>query len=257
MALAKRGYSKHEIANKLGVDYKRIAADYNQIMRRIAKNTKKHHANYSSKILLELEEVKREAWEAWEKSKKPSKKIVSSETPTGEVLKTVTIEGRIPEAKYLAVIEKCIESEKKLLGLDAPKKVDLNVETDIPWKELANKITDETSLKNELNVLIMEGIPTITHRELEDEIISPATRKEIETLGEVEPRYIREEKRDNEVIVLTPEQFEVKPSEEEKPFVKKPAKKPRRGKNAQVPEVPNSPEKKNTRQRKSEETNRE
>lgn len=251
-SMIKRGYSKYAIAEKLGVEYRHIASDYKQILRSVAKATKYNTSTHIAKALAELEEVKREAWEAWEKSKKNAQKkvietveIVTDEG-TGERTKVIkTIEGRIPDAKFLNVIEKCIDNEKKLLGLDAAKKVDLNIETDIPWQKLAGRIIDESQLKKEVDELINDGL------------LLPSPEKEVNwdtgipniSPGE-EVEYLerskREKERDNSVIILSPEDFEVKDPEnkveikplmEEKEPIPNPIKKlttekkKRRGKN--------------------------
>jgi len=215
--LIKRGYNKHSIAEQLGLEYSQIASDYRQILRSVTKSVKSNISGHVARTLVELEEVKREAWEAWEKSKKNSKKKVvetseiTTEEGTGERVKIIrTTEGRIPEAKFLSIIEKCIDSEKKLLGLDASKKLDINVETDIPWQKLAGRIVDENQLKREVDELISDGLllpppeKEIDSWDMGIPNISPGEEREF-----VE-RKEREKARDNSVIILSPDNFEVK-----------------------------------------------
>lgn len=75
--------------------------------------------------LAELDEVTREAWSAWEKSKKPARVYVER-TETGEKDKTVIErrrEQRLPDARYLQAILTAQAQAAKIAGVNAPEKV--------------------------------------------------------------------------------------------------------------------------------------
>ena len=103
-------------------------------------------ANMRDHLLAEIQEVKREAWAAWEDSK-AEKESIKDKSPTwrktsvlgntevdhhaledagledGYVLSDdleVTITSRDPNAKFLDTVLDCIKQERELLGVDKP-----------------------------------------------------------------------------------------------------------------------------------------
>ena len=82
-------------------------------------------------------EVEHEAWEQWYRSTedavKESTKTRAGDDETGEVVTetTRTVEGQAGNPALLAAIVKAMERRAKLLGLDAPEKIDVNTKTEI------------------------------------------------------------------------------------------------------------------------------
>lgn len=71
------------------------------------------------------EEVKRQAFEAFEKSQKDAVTIVTKTDAKGNVTVTETRKGQAGEAAYLRVVLEAVRRYANLLGLDMPKKVDI------------------------------------------------------------------------------------------------------------------------------------
>lgn len=115
-----------EIARTVGVrstqtifeDVKAIIAEWQK--------TQQHHVN--EWIAIELEKVghvEAQAWEAWERSQEDAE-IQTVETGSKEGRKSRhTIKGQVGDAHFLDVVLKCVQRRCELLGLDAPK--ELNV----------------------------------------------------------------------------------------------------------------------------------
>ena len=100
--------------------------------------------NIHAFMLVELQKtliMEAEAWAQWEESKRDKEKINitksivtaemgdDEEVPTEDgyslrtTMKQLTLEGRLGDPRYLAIIDKCIDRRAKLLGLYAPERL--------------------------------------------------------------------------------------------------------------------------------------
>jgi hypothetical protein len=90
-----------------------------------------------------LEEIEREAWAEWDRSKLGAKKRLSRTTENetgGSTTEEETTERRCGDPRYLEVIIKCEERKTKLLGLDEPERIDLKGQMITIAVELQNVI---------------------------------------------------------------------------------------------------------------------
>lgn len=107
--LLARRMGTREIAEQLDIS-RELAGYYIRTVRKLWKQQAARDFDLDvARQLEELDEVRREAWGAWAKE---------------------------PSAGYLAVVLQCARREAELLGLDAPKKIDL--EQDIRQWAVAN-----------------------------------------------------------------------------------------------------------------------
>lgn len=127
-----KGYSYRQISDllnkrnaKMGLDYAivppmRVYKDLKQLLI----NWKREHEGnidlYITKELSKLDKIEAELWDAWERSKK---RIVSKIRQSG--LKTERSETFAGNPRYLDLVLSVQQRRAKLLGLDAPVKVDL------------------------------------------------------------------------------------------------------------------------------------
>ncbi len=136
-----QGYPSRAIAEKLGVHFNQVLYDLKIIKRRYAEATlEERHAKVMVKVA-QLRETRREAWEAWERSKENAVKTVKEKiVPAkdtdendssdgdgkcsgGRMKVVITTEGRLPANEYQTTILRALEQETDLLGLKAPVKV--------------------------------------------------------------------------------------------------------------------------------------
>ncbi len=110
------------------------------------------------KLLKELDEIKRESWEAWENSK--TEEAVSLD---GE---RYTVAAN-PDPRYLQTVRQAIEDERTLLGLDEPKRVD-DGDAPFDWTRLAELMPRtmpaddvEADITGPLRVVDTNDSPTI------------------------------------------------------------------------------------------------
>lgn len=127
-----RGYSYRQIADllnqrnaKMGLDYAivppmRVYKDLKQLLINWKREHEENIDLYITKELSKLDKIEAELWEAWERSKK---RIVSKIRQSG--LKTERSETFAGNPRYLDLVLSVQQRRAKLLGLDAPVKVDL------------------------------------------------------------------------------------------------------------------------------------
>lgn len=127
-----RGYSYRQISDllnqrnaKMGLDYAivppmRVYKDLKQILINWKREHEENIDLYITKELSKLDKIEAELWDAWERSKK---RIVSKIRQSG--LKTERSETFAGNPRYLDLVLSVQQRRAKLLGLDAPVKVDL------------------------------------------------------------------------------------------------------------------------------------
>lgn len=127
-----RGYSYRQIADllnqrnaKMGLDYAivppmRVYKDLKQLLINWKREHEENIDLYITKELSKLDKIETELWDAWERSKK---RIVSKIRQSG--LKTERSETFAGNPRYLDLVLSVQQRRAKLLGLDAPVKVDL------------------------------------------------------------------------------------------------------------------------------------
>lgn len=128
--LMTRGYGVRAIARELGltpanaqqwVDKVRaeIAAEYQRSIESLTALAGAHVA--------ELDAVKREAWSAWEQSKRPARVVIRREESGGDKgERSITErrrEQRLPDARYLSAILTAQAQQAKIVGVNAPEKL--------------------------------------------------------------------------------------------------------------------------------------
>lgn len=127
-----KGYSYRQIADllnqrnaKMGLDYAivppmRVYKDLKQLLINWKRDHEENIDLYITKELSKLDKIETELWDAWERSKK---RIVSRIRQSG--LKTERSESFAGNPRYLDLVLSVQQRRAKLLGLDAPVKVDL------------------------------------------------------------------------------------------------------------------------------------
>ena len=140
--LCLKGYSQAEIAEVLNADPARgYTITQQTISRDVAEIRKRWEAEYKAsrnalvaEQLRRLADIERQAHEEWERSKlnwsgkaqrvKGQASDGAGKVRPNEVEQTTKEEGRLGDPRYLDVLLKAIDRKAKLLGLDAPAKMD-------------------------------------------------------------------------------------------------------------------------------------
>lgn len=140
------------MANELGLHRTQIFYDWSECLRRLDKDRDRSTKTKRNKLLAEYAEIKAEAWQEWDRSKRDKERTVAETVePTAEQGKgkakaakgrkkaVKQIEGRLADPHYLRVIQACLEAERKLDGLDRPIKI---APTDPEGEEEYKGLTD-------------------------------------------------------------------------------------------------------------------
>lgn len=163
--LDNRGYSQLRIrdylAENCGIDISRVqvCVDVKKIRQRYLNQADEDAKKRIERMLRNYAEVRAEAWESWERSKKqtskhtvemipvekdedeeprrkkgkagkPKGKKFSSAVESMRKLREIWVrEGRLPANQYLAIILDTLKAERELLGLDAAAKLDITATT--------------------------------------------------------------------------------------------------------------------------------
>lgn len=114
-----RGWTKVQIAAELGIDETTVRHYVKKIHAEAAKLTT-DLAQAKRRELLMLDEAEREAWAAWEESKRDAETETTRHMPDGGVQHETRREGQTGDASLLKRLIEISDRRAKLLGLDAP-----------------------------------------------------------------------------------------------------------------------------------------
>lgn len=159
-----QGWNQQQIANAIGISRQQINVDLGKIR-------DEWRARYSEKVdefkqeqLAKIDALEAKYWAAWEKSL-GDKKINSVSTSQGllnkpGLEKTATTESSYGESKYLDGILKCIDRRCKILGIDAPKNVEMTnrIEASEEWIKERSDIVDALNAHPEAKADMIEKL---------------------------------------------------------------------------------------------------
>jgi hypothetical protein len=115
-----------ELAQRIGVNRSTISRDLRVLNARWKESGVRDLDAAKGQELDRLDQLEREAWQAWEKSKGAHETTTTEQTSTGageRVKAAIRKDEQCGDPRYLAVLQWCIEQRSKLLGLHAPHKV--------------------------------------------------------------------------------------------------------------------------------------
>lgn len=128
-----KGKRQSEIAEIIGVTQQQISFDLKSIQKDWLKNTAILLDEFKVKELAKLDQLEREAWEAWRRSigKIETKTIIAKGLKQNEegkissnlIDQNTRVEEKIGDPRFLDIVIRCVEKRCKLLGLDMPTKL--------------------------------------------------------------------------------------------------------------------------------------
>lgn len=142
--LDRRGYSQADIARVIGVSQQQICEDLKRVREHYRQMANATYAERVEEKRAQLREVRAQAWQAWERSKKDGTRWAEEVTTSAGGDKTKTTEakeGRLPDATYLRVIIETLRDECALDGLNQPQKLNISANV-VDWSELFRRTVD-------------------------------------------------------------------------------------------------------------------
>lgn len=121
------GWLQADIAVEVGVDQSTISRDLKALQKDWLNSALIDYNAAKARELAKIDRLEREYWAAWEASKEDREtqitEKIESQTPRSKA--QIRREGQVGSPSFLAGVEWCIKRRCKMLGLDAPAKVDM------------------------------------------------------------------------------------------------------------------------------------
>lgn len=188
ISLLRRGWTKTAIATKLGVHPTQISYDWKKILKELVAARDTDLEELIAIKLEEYAEIKREAWEAWERSKRErNRRVLESSSssssgggdedegtggPSGgrgseRTREILTTDDGQWSSEYLKTIVQCLNAERELRGLNPVKDAKpQNNTVNINWDVLASAIPPAgvplpDPVEEKIMALLQEADPTL------------------------------------------------------------------------------------------------
>src|SRR5262245_27868678 len=116
--LDRMGFTQREIAERIGVSSVQICFDLRKLRKRYVEQANVHAGEKIGELLAGYRDVRREAWQAWERSCLETRRVTTRTGGKHGEAVTTTVEARLPGAEYMQVVLDTYAAERKLLGLD-------------------------------------------------------------------------------------------------------------------------------------------
>ena len=120
--------SYRDIAKEMGVVISTVCKDLKAIKEDWKQLYAKDFSEAVAEVLAEIEVVKQTAWLEWEKSRGTHRKIRREKKPGQKgITESIETEELCGDPRYLDKVEWCINKKIEILGLEAPKKINMDV----------------------------------------------------------------------------------------------------------------------------------
>lgn len=117
-----QGWSQSAIAQHVQADQSTINRDLKAIQKEWRNSSVRNFDAARELEIRKIDLLEREAWAAWERSKKPSQAAVLIGEGSGQQTRK-TMKNQNGDPRYLDLVNRCIAQRATLLGLDAPLQV--------------------------------------------------------------------------------------------------------------------------------------
>lgn len=118
-----RGWLQKDIAIELNLSEATVSRDLAAIAEALEASAQEDVRIARSRELAKIDHLEREAWEAWEQSKKPQRTTVKTGAEGQAARGQIKERQRDGDPRYMQVVQWCIEERARIRGLYAPTKV--------------------------------------------------------------------------------------------------------------------------------------
>jgi hypothetical protein len=123
-----RGFKHSDIAREIGVSRTQIVYDLKEIRSNWLTSQVRDFNEAKEEELKKLDALEQEAWDAWRRSQTERTRTVTEKTEgdsSGRIKAQQTKETGYGDPRFLTVVQSCIDKRCKILGVEAPKSVEL------------------------------------------------------------------------------------------------------------------------------------
>lgn len=137
-----RGETQAAIAADLGVTRQQVAYDLALLREAWRKAGIRDFDQAKAIELAKLDELERTYWEAWEDSRSEQQIATQSQDDSGKKHVSLRKTQQAGNPAFLQGVMSCIDRRCKILGLDAPTRIDFRIEWDALTDEQLERIRD-------------------------------------------------------------------------------------------------------------------
>ncbi len=181
LKLARRGYTKTQIGSILGLSQNIVSREFRAIIGEIIDDYRygQEDMDLVTLKLVEIQEVKIEAWKALQRSKRPAVKTTVKKSVGGmggdRKETTKEVKHQTGDPRYMTIILECIKAERAIKGTDAPTRHTIGIDWDMlasahPRLLAGQPVPDELEeevrkvLEQDMGVQSLEAIDTSVNR---------------------------------------------------------------------------------------------
>lgn len=120
-----RGFSQEQIARKLDLSQPQVSRDLKELERRWLKAQIRSVDAHKTQKLVELDYLKTESWEAWDRSQQEAiEQSASKAKKNGDAVEEAERKSKsqVGDPRFLEMVHKTIGTQAEILGLYAPIK---------------------------------------------------------------------------------------------------------------------------------------
>ena len=140
-----KGWLQADIAAELGVSQPTVSLDLKALHKTWLKSALIDFDAAKSKELAKIDRLEQEYWEAWQRSCEDAETIRREATAEKQGKVTKTLKGQAGDPRFLQGVQWCIEKRCKILGVDAPQRLEHSgpVGGPIESKDVSDSTSDE------------------------------------------------------------------------------------------------------------------
>jgi hypothetical protein len=123
-----QGWIQADIADEVGVSQATVCRDLQALQASWLDSALTDFNEAKAQELAKVDRLEREYWQAWQRSCENAETLRQEGDPKQPPTKVVkTSKGQAGDPRFLQGVQWCIERRCKILGIDAPQKIDVNM----------------------------------------------------------------------------------------------------------------------------------
>jgi hypothetical protein len=159
-ALYLKGWLQNDIAAEVGLSQGTISLDLKVLHKAWLQSSLVDIATAKGREIAKIDALEREYYRAWERSQKDAEIETQKATVAGKATRkegTKVTRGQVGNPKFLQGVQWCIDRRVKIMGLDAPARLEVADVTDVRITEVIVEIPAGDIVEGEVVKSLPEG----------------------------------------------------------------------------------------------------